>query len=395
MGCLEVGQPRVRLRAAIGTVAMLVGAGCSWFSTEQPPVADVPVEESANAGSWYNSSLFRPMFGDFEQVPQFEISNPRELEGLYRRGSYLSRAVAACGACHGATPGDPASPLSGGREVADGFGTVRAANITADPQTGIGQWSISELMRAIRSSIDREGRPLSLDVHRGYRWMSDRDAQALSVYLLATEPVENAVERRRLGPFERNRWGVVPQHEEVEGYVTEAKERASANYGYYLANRVSQCQLCHTRPDGWFTGEVPFAGTAVPTDAEAVESRVDAISSLLRFRSPTLDAETEALISPAGREDVRKRMPEKERSEEASVATDVAVSQDFPTTGPDIRGSSPTGLAGWSQDDIVHYLSTGQSVNGAMTDPERCPWRHYRLMTESDKAAIAAYLKQL
>ena len=52
---------------------------------------------------------------------------------------------------------------AGGLKVNGGdFGTVFAANLTSDRDTGIGAWSDAEISRAIRSGVNRDGRPLFL-----------------------------------------------------------------------------------------------------------------------------------------------------------------------------------------------------------------------------------------
>src|SRR5689334_22702353 len=57
------------------------------------------------------------------------------------RGRYLT-AVADCTACH--TDPSDGRPFAGGRPVQTPFGTVLAANITPDEQTGIGSWTLEQ-----------------------------------------------------------------------------------------------------------------------------------------------------------------------------------------------------------------------------------------------------------
>src|SRR5436305_14625019 len=58
------------------------------------------------------------------------------------RGTYLMSSIVACGNCH--TPQTPQGPvadkeLAGGTPFREGFGVAYAANITPDPETGIGK----------------------------------------------------------------------------------------------------------------------------------------------------------------------------------------------------------------------------------------------------------------
>lgn len=216
--------------------------------------------------AWYNWGVFHWWFGDFPKVTErVTVDSPQEAAELVERGQYLVKSVADCARCHATDKAESKKKtskknknaifndyisgvdqaLAGGRLFEDSFGQLRAANITADPLTGIGRWTILEIMRALRASIDKEGRPLSIDSHSGYRWLSDRDAKAIALYILQQPPVRNEVERRRLGGIERNRFGVVPVHSEVKGYVPALPATETAGYGRYLARNVARCDSCH------------------------------------------------------------------------------------------------------------------------------------------------------
>jgi len=66
------------------------------------------------------------------------------------RGAYLVNAVAVCGNCH--TPHDAASTpipgmeLAGGREFDIAAGHIVGSNITPDRETGIGDWSVGQIV---------------------------------------------------------------------------------------------------------------------------------------------------------------------------------------------------------------------------------------------------------
>lgn len=339
--------------------------GCSFTGSND--------EKSAQ---WYNRSYLRQLFGDFDKTPRAFVIDKKIEDQLQHRGEYLVRGPGACGLCHAGRRGDPQASLSGGQEMEDSFGRVHAANITADKQTGIGRWNIFEIMRALRASIDREGRPLSNDLHSGYRWMSDQDAKAIAVYLLALRPVQNEVPRRRLGGFERNSWGILPQHSELAGYVPTPMTGDNRVYGRYLTENVARCASCHT----W--GGEKFAGReSAPSASDA--SFIDVLSfsnAVWRFRNvPAEDSDVPRRKTPA------PAVPPPSPTDEG----------DFPVAGPDIRGSSVTGLAEWSKEDIVRYLSTGDTPTGETRSPKLCPWAFFRNMTDGDKRAVAEFLKSL
>ena len=70
------------------------------------------------------------------------------------RGRYLT-AVADCAACH--TDPDAGQPFAGGRPIETPFGIVRAANITPDRETGIGNWTDAQFDAAVRQGRRQDG----------------------------------------------------------------------------------------------------------------------------------------------------------------------------------------------------------------------------------------------
>ncbi|MBP7694147.1 MAG: c-type cytochrome [Anaerolineales bacterium] len=95
------------------------------------------------------------------------------------RGEQLAHA---CVSCH--APGDQL-PLSGVNFAAKfdlpPLGTLYAPNLT--PGGDIDNWTDSELIRAIREGIHKNGRSLLVMPAANYRHLSDEDAQALVAYL--------------------------------------------------------------------------------------------------------------------------------------------------------------------------------------------------------------------
>jgi mono/diheme cytochrome c family protein len=111
-----------------------------------------------------------------------------ERRALVDRGHYLYK-VASCAFCH-----NPSG--AGGLKVSwRPFGTLWTRNITSDQRTGIGAWSDTEIARAIRSGITRDGRTLHW---QGMIWdhasnWDEEDVRALVAYLRLLPPIENAV----------------------------------------------------------------------------------------------------------------------------------------------------------------------------------------------------------
>ena len=169
------------------------------------------------------------------------------------RGRYLVEVLGACGNCH--TPkgpqGDvPGLHLAGGFQLDDSVGTWITPNITPDPETGIGRWTDTEVIRAIREGRGRDGKtlgpPMPFDL---YRRLADSDVNAMVAYLRTVAPVRNAVARSRY---------TIPlpaSYGPPVGVVSDPPRHDLVKYGEYLAGPVAHCMECHTpflpegRPD--------------------------------------------------------------------------------------------------------------------------------------------------
>ena len=62
--------------------------------------------------------------------------------------------------------------------------------------------------------------------------------------------------------------------------------------------------------------------------------------------------------------------------------------------GPNLTPDKETGLSGWSAEDIVTAITTGQRPDGRMLAPVM-PWQDLSHLTKADALAVAAYLKSL
>jgi len=119
------------------------------------------------------------------------------------RGKYLVNLV-GCGHCH--TPGHffgkpDVSRYLAGSDVGfavPGVGTFVGRNLTPDKDTGIGNWSSEQIVRALTAGVRPDGRVLSpLMPWPNYSNMTHSDAIAIAVYL-KTLP---AIKQRIPGPF--------------------------------------------------------------------------------------------------------------------------------------------------------------------------------------------------
>ncbi len=105
---------------------------------------------------------------------------------------------------HPAGAPDPSSEISGGDQAVIGptftsfrvpFGTVYAANLTPDPETGLGAWNETLFIQTMRKGRHLGGgRPVLPPMPWvGVRQMSDADLKALYAYLQSLEPITNRV----------------------------------------------------------------------------------------------------------------------------------------------------------------------------------------------------------
>ena len=160
------------------------------------------------------------------------------------RGKYLMDGVVACGNCHIAR--DPTGQplfdkgLSGGLLFDESPFKAYAANITPDPETGIGKWTDAQLAKAIREGIRPDkrviGPPMPIEF---YRHISDADLAAIIAYLRAQPPVKNAVTKSQYN------MPLPPAYGPPITSVAMPNPADRVKYGEYLAN-IGHCMECHT-----------------------------------------------------------------------------------------------------------------------------------------------------
>jgi mono/diheme cytochrome c family protein len=160
--------------------------------------------------------------------------------------------VADCAGCH--SPHDPKRydfpPVEGklvsGRLFPEKSlpGTIYAANLTPDKQTGLGNWTDGEKIRAIREGISRDGHMLfPLMPYTNFRYLSDNDVQALVAYLNSLPAVNNPLGQTKINfPVSLMIKGV-PRP--VKGPVQDPDRLNKQLYGEYLVT-IGSCQTCHT-----------------------------------------------------------------------------------------------------------------------------------------------------
>src|SRR6202042_1065584 len=260
------------------------------------------------------------------------------------RGRYL--AVAAdCGACHTAPGG---KPFAGCLAIDSPLGTIYSTNITPDPESGIGKFTLNDFDRAVRHGIDDEGVTLYPAMpYPSYALMSDSDIAALYSYFMhGVEPAPGTEHANGIPWPLSIRWPVAiwrklfaPSPDAPAFNASRYTDPVVAR-GAYLVEGPGHCGSCHT----------PRAIT---------------------LQEKSLDDSSPAFLA-GGQE----------------IGGWVAVN---------LRGNVGDGLGLWSKEEIVATLRTArnaeQSVSGApMSDVVMHSTQN---LTEADLQAMAAYLKTL
>ena len=275
-----------------------------------------------------------------------EMTAPTDAETV-ARGEYLYNYTQICWFCHGSEGShSPGEPQAGGREfdateIGPGFGYLYGSNVSPDPETGIGDWSDGELVRAIREGLDREGRLIfPIMEAEWYHGMSDEDALALVAYMRSLPPVRNEVPPNRLSFAAKALMalGMVKPQPPVTEPVVAPPRGATAEYGEYLALHGSMCAGCHTP------------------------------------RSPNTGVYD--MTRPFGGGDFL--MPE----------------EGLDTTGTNLTPDGATGIGDWTEEQFVTAVRTGVRPDGTVM-VTFMPWPVYTRWTEDDLRAVWLYLRSL
>ena len=124
------------------------------------------------------------------------------------RGEYLV-GLLACARCHttGALSQNPREGMFlAGSDVGIAYtryiegedpGVVFPPNLTSDADTGLGNWSTPEIVRAIREGIDKHGvQQVSVMPWAGYAYLEDEDAVSIANYLQSLPPIKHRVPKK-------------------------------------------------------------------------------------------------------------------------------------------------------------------------------------------------------
>jgi mono/diheme cytochrome c family protein len=254
---------------------------------------------------------------------------------LIARGKYLT-TVGDCAGCHTAQGG---KPFAGGGSVATPFGNIPVPNITPDRETGMGDWSFEDFWQALHAGKGRHGQLLyPAFSYTSYTKVTNDDALAIFAYLQSLPPVDRSPTPPALEfPYSVRKsltaWRALYFKQGV--FKPDATQSPQWNRGAYLVQGLGHCNECHAARDslGGTSQDEHLTGGQIPQ-------------------------------------------------------------QNW--YAPDLSTQQNGGLHGWSGQDIVDLLKTGQSAKGAafgpMADVVATSTQH---MSDDDLHAVATYLQSL
>src|SRR5580700_6307200 len=163
-------------------------------------VKDMPAQEAEDV-----TIAFRGIFCGLLFLLAVSTSRAQESVGPPgSQGEYLARA-GDCVACH-SVPGGKA--FAGGLKMGSPLGNIYSTNITPDPETGIGNYSLEDFDRAVRSGIAKDGHRLYPAMpYPSYAKVSDDDIKALyGFFMKEVPPVNQANKQNEIPWYLRPRW---------------------------------------------------------------------------------------------------------------------------------------------------------------------------------------------
>lgn len=244
-------------------------------------------------------------------------------------GKYLA-AAGDCASCHTAEGGET---YAGGRPFDTPFGRLYSANITPDPETGVGRMTSAQFYQLMVYGADSVFKPLYPAMpYTSFHIINRADSDALYAYFMSVLAVDQAPPQNDLTfPFNIRPlmfgWNLL--FADRQPFEADPRKDAVWNRGAYLVEGLGHCGECHTPRN---------ALGAMKTD---------------RTLQGAVVGEFEA---------------------------------------PDI---TPSGLAdrNWNRDDLVLFFETGASPEGtAFGDMFLAVKNSLRLLTHEDRVAIATYL---
>jgi mono/diheme cytochrome c family protein len=165
-----------------------------------------------------------------------------------RRGEYIAK-LGGCVGCHTEDKAG-ATPLSGGRALKSPFGIFYGPNITPHPQAGIGAWTETEFIDAMRQGVRPDGAHyFPAFPYPSFTRIGDKDLRDLWAYLRTLPANPRARQPHELKfPFG---WrflvaGWKQLYFRAGPFEPDPQRPANVNLGAYIAQALGHCGECHT-----------------------------------------------------------------------------------------------------------------------------------------------------
>lgn len=174
-----------------------------------------------------------------------------DAQALITRGEYLTK-MGDCIACHTHVKGATGA-FAGGLPIATPFGTFYSPNITPDKETGIGNWTEADFIRAMKEGRNPQGHnyfPVFPYVY--FSKMTDDDLRAMFAYFKSIPPVRL---KNKSPPFPFNLpgarfslwgWNLLFFFPEDNTIAYDPRQTKAWNRGKYIVDGPGHCSMCHT-----------------------------------------------------------------------------------------------------------------------------------------------------
>lgn len=227
-----------------------IDAIISFLRSDDPLVAPTDVEPpGVTKPTFLVKALAHVAFKPLPLPKQPVVAPPKSDPVAY--GRYLTVSL-DCYSCHSESftkmnvlePEKSAGFMGGGNPMkAEGGKEIFTANLTSDPETGIGSWTEADFVRALRKGFRPDGRVLSYPMEPRPE-LDDEEAAAIYAYLRTVPKIKNAV-RRPAAP--------------TVGAEASAGKALYQQYG---------CGTCHGETGKGTVADLRHANETYPTDTE-------------------------------------------------------------------------------------------------------------------------------
>jgi mono/diheme cytochrome c family protein len=223
------------------------------------------------------------------------------------------------------------------------MGAIYSTNITPDPETGIGNYTLEDFDRAVRTGVAKDGHRLYPAMpYPSYAKITDDDLKALYTFFMKDVPAVKQPNKQNEIPWYLSpRWPLAIWNVVFApkiGFTVRQDHDAVWNRGAYLIEGLGHCGACHT-PRGL-----------------AIQEKTLDDSSPAYLRGAELDA----------------------------------------WSAPNLRGDLRTGLGAWSVGDLQAFFKTGHNDRGvafgSMLDVVNNSTPY---LSDDDTSAMAVFLKSL